>query len=103
MALSLIEEQKLEKVGLVAYFHHAQKAWIEDAQKAYDYLKERYPDNVNPRRDDVARVLAPVIEASLALQQVLAGKRLTQKFWFAYFTNLIIDRSWHIISKENQP
>jgi hypothetical protein len=103
MALTRIEEQKLEKVGLIAFFHHAQASWIDDARKAFAYLKERYPQNVNPRRDDVARVLAPVIEVSPALQDELARRRLTQKFWFAYFTNLIIDRSWHIISAENQP
>jgi hypothetical protein len=103
MALSLVEEQKLEKVGLVAFFHHGQAAWIEDARKAYAYLRAQYPQNVNPRRDDVARVLAPVIEVSPPLQDELARRRLTQKFWFSYFTNLIIDRSWHIISAENQP
>src|SRR6185503_7646642 len=78
MALTLEAEQKLEKVGLIAFFHHAERAWLDDAKKAFAYLRERFPENVSPRPDDVAKVLRPIIEVDRALQAELARKKLTQ-------------------------
>lgn len=100
MALTLEADQKLEKVGLIAFFHHGEKSWLEDAKKAYAYLRERFPDNVSPRPDDVAKVLRPIIEVDKALQAELARKKLTQKYWISYFTDLILDRCWYTITKD---
>ena len=98
MALTLEMEQRLERAGLVAHFTGQQAAWQAVSQTSYDYIKGQFA-GAAVRPDDIAKVLRPVVEVNQALRGVLDTKKLSQKYWIDYFTNLIIDRTWSNITK----
>jgi hypothetical protein len=50
------------------------------------------------RPDDVAKALDPIIEVHEGLRDELNESKLTQKYWIAYFTDLVIDRCWKEIT-----
>jgi hypothetical protein len=65
----------------------------------HDFLKGNFPDGSAIRHDDVAKALQPLIEVNEELRDELHRGRLTQKYWIARFTDLIIDRTWNEITK----
>lgn len=98
MALTLEIEQKLQRFGLVDYFVTRQTAWQGMAQETYDYAKKQF-GGAPIRPDDLAKFVYPVVEIDKPLQRFLDMKKCSQKYWFRYFTNLIIDRTWNAIAK----
>jgi hypothetical protein len=46
------------------------------------------------RPDDVVPTLVPALEVSDRLRTFLAGKKLTQQYWYTWFAELIVDRLW---------
>jgi hypothetical protein len=99
MALTLDTEQKLESAGLIAFFESDQAMWIELAKKSFEFVKGTFPPDSIIRPDDVAKALKPVAEVHESLRDYLSAEKLTQKYWVAYFTDLIIERTWEAISK----
>jgi hypothetical protein len=98
MALTLEVEQRLTRANLVAHFDANAKAWQTVSQDAYDYTKSHFHgEQVRP--DDLAKALRPVVEIDQNLRTALDKKKLSQKYWIDYFTNLIIDRTWSKIKK----
>jgi hypothetical protein len=65
-------------------------------------VKQNFPIGSKIRRDDVAKALKPVLEVNEALRDELAERKLRGKFWVLFFTDLIIDRTWDTISREEQ-
>ena len=61
--------------------------------------KETSPLDLPIRRDDVSKVLEPIIEVNEELRDYLNKNKLKQKYWISYFTDLVIDRTWDDISK----
>src|SRR5688572_14859034 len=100
MALTLDVDQKLDNVGLIDYFRQHKKEWLDQAKRSIAYLKGSLPAGSIIRRDDVAKALFPIVEVDEDLQAFLSGNHLTQKYWFRYFVDLIIDRCWDDISKK---
>jgi hypothetical protein len=98
MALTLEVEMRLERAGLIAFFTDNEAAWRGVAQDAYDYTKKQF-DGAPVRQDDIAKALRPVVEVHRGLRDVLDTKKLSQKYWIDFFTSLVIDRSWHGLSK----
>jgi len=94
MSLTREAEQRLERVKLVAFFNKNQAEWLDAAQKAYTFVAGNFPAGSKIRRDDVAKILMPVIEVNEALTDKLAEGKLKQKFWRSDFVDLIIDRTW---------
>jgi hypothetical protein len=103
MALTLQVEKRLARSGLIAFFDENRDTWVSLAQKTYDFVKDTYPANSVIRRDDVAKELRYVIDVNDDLINKLAEKKLTQVYYYAYFTDLIVDRSWDEISTPEQP
>jgi hypothetical protein len=99
MALTLEFEQRLGDAGLIEFFDVHRDAWKALAKKAHDFLKGNFPDGSAIRHDDVAKALQPLIEVNEELRDELHRGRLTQKYWIARFTDLIIDRTWNEITK----
>jgi hypothetical protein len=99
VALTLDKEQKLESAGLIEVFENDQRMWADLAKKSYDYVKGNFPADSQVRPDDVAKVLEPIVEVNEGLRAYLSGSKLKQKYWISYFTDLIIDRKWDVISK----
>jgi hypothetical protein len=102
MALTLDVEQRLQDVGLVAFFEGHRAAWETVAKDTYGFLKGNFPAGSVIRPDDVAKALKPLVEVNEDLRDELHASKLTQKYWIAYFTDLIIDRTWNTtIEEEN--
>jgi hypothetical protein len=99
MALTLDKEQKLSAAGLIEFFDEDRALWCEVAKKSYEYVKGNFPADSPIRRDDVAKVLEPIIEVNEDLRDYLNENKLTQKYWILHFTDLVIDRTWDDISK----
>lgn len=98
MALTLASEQRLTKVGLVALFEAHRSEWRAAAQNSHTFVQANFPAGSQVRPDDVAKALVPVVEVNERLKAALAEKKLTQKYWVSYFTDLVIDRVWHDIA-----
>ncbi len=94
MALDHEKERQLLKVRLVEFYEDNEAEWIAAAQDAYDYMKKGLGPKATIRPDDVAKPLHPVVEGHEGLQKAFATKKLTQKYWVAYFCDLILDRCW---------
>jgi hypothetical protein len=91
MALDATKEQALKDVSLVDLFEGNRKLWKADAHDAYQFC-ENFLDVVRP--DDVIKPLLPVLEVAPKLRQYLAEERLSQKYWYQRFGELILDRLW---------
>jgi hypothetical protein len=102
MALTLEAEQRLTNAGLVAFFDRDRDKWLAIAKDTFDFVARNFPADATIRRDDVAKALKPIIEVDTLLQVELAESRLGQKYWVAYFTDLIIDRTWAEISDRRE-
>jgi hypothetical protein len=100
MALTLDIERRLEDVGLVEFFNKDRDTWKGLAKRTYDFLKGDFPAGSTIRRDDVAKVLIPLVEVNENLRDRLHEKSLTQKYWISRYTDLIIDRTWNEITQE---
>ncbi len=98
MALTLKAEQRLIAVGLDKFFEEHKTEWKNAAKQARDFLKHNFPANSTIRPDDVASVLAPILDVNKKLTDKLSVKKLTEKYWKTYFTDLIIDRVWSEIT-----
>jgi hypothetical protein len=94
MALTLVEEQKLEGAGLVTYLGTHQAHWLATLKGTHGFLKASLPSGTQIRPDDVATSMLLLVQTDEDLQAYLVGKGLKQQFWFKYFTNLIIDKFW---------
>ena len=101
MALTLEAEQRLADAGLVQFYGEDEATWKALAEETYKFLKGNFPAGSLIRRDDVAKALRPVIEVNESLKDELAESKLRGKFWVTFFTDLIIDRTWHEITGED--
>ena len=92
MALSLNKLKRLGDAGLVELFDEDRKLWTAMAKDAYGYTRRFIGAEVRP--DDVVPTLVPALEVSDRLRTYLAGRKLTQQYWYAWFAELIVDRLW---------
>ena len=102
MALTLEEEQGLERSGLVGLFTEHDVHWRELAAQSYRFLIRTFPTGTTVRPDDVAKMLTPLLDVDDLLTAHLADKKLKQKYWRRYFCDLILDRSWARITVQAQ-
>ena len=98
MSLTREVERRLEKCGLVALFDTHRASYRLIAKDSHDYLQNNF-GGASLRRDDVAKALKPVMEINETLQNYLGTRKLTQKYWNQYFTDLIIDRVWEDLTQ----
>jgi hypothetical protein len=98
MALTLEEEQRLERASLVAFFTKHIDKWQTLAARSYKFVSESFPEGATVRPDDVAKALEPLLQVNKSLIDCLNTKKLKQKYWFQHFCDLIIDRTWSDIS-----
>jgi hypothetical protein len=92
VALSLNKLKRLGDAGLTELFEQDQKLWTAMAKDAYGYTRKFIGAEVRP--DDVVPTLVPALEVSDRLRTFLAGKKLTQQYWYTWFAELIVDRLW---------
>ena len=92
MALSLNKLKRLGDAGLTELFEVDRKLWTAMAKDAYGYTRKFIGAEVRP--DDVVQTLVPALEVSDRLRTFLAGRKLTQNYWYTWFAELIVDRLW---------
>jgi hypothetical protein len=96
MALTLEQQQRLERVSLVTLFDGQNALWTEIAKSAYAYTKgiaDRAAWKV--RQDDVAPALVQALRVSVPLGEYLGQEKLREKYWVDWFAHLILDRLWN--------
>jgi len=98
MALTTAIEMELTNLSFVDGFDDEKELWSGMAQSAYDYTKGGVPD---PKRDDVAPHLALALEAQAKFNDLRASKGLRGKLWMGKFADLIIERTWSDLTKDN--
>jgi hypothetical protein len=91
VALDATKEQALQDVSLIKLFEDHRDLWKADAKSAYGF-SAGFLDVVRP--DDVLKPLLPVLEVAPKLREYLARNKLSQKYWYERFGELIIDRLW---------
>ena len=91
MALTQKKLQDLTDAGLVGLLDNDTKLWHAKAKHAYNathaFIKEIRPD-------DVINLLVAELEVAPEFRTFLARKKLTQKYWYEWFAELIVDRFW---------
>jgi DNA-binding transcriptional ArsR family regulator len=92
VALSLNKLKRLTDAGLVELFEEDGKLWAAMAKDAYGYTRKFIGKEVRP--DDIVPTLVPALEVSDRLRTFLAGRKLTQAYWYTWFAELIVDRLW---------
>ena len=92
MALSLNKLKRLGDASLVELFDKDKKLWTAMAKDAYGYTRKFIGGEVRP--DDVVPTLVPALEVSDLLRNYLAGRKLSQNYWYVWFAELIVDRLW---------
>lgn len=92
MALSLNKLKRLEDAGLTELFDADRKLWVAMTKDAYGYTRKFVGAAVRP--DDVVPTLVPALEVSDRLRTFLAGRKLTQNYWYVWYAELLVDRLW---------
>lgn len=98
MGLTLEAENRLTAVGLVEFYDASAPEWATVAQESYDFVKKQFPAGATIRRDDVALVMVPLLDVRESLTDCLKEKKCREKYWSRYFADLILDRTWGVIS-----
>jgi hypothetical protein len=92
VALNLNKLKRLDDAGLVELFEEDRKLWTAMATDAYSYTRKFIGADVRP--DDVVPTLVPALEVSDRLRTYLASRKLTQRYWYEWFAELMVDRLW---------
>ena len=96
MGLTATKSVRLEGAGLTRLFDKQQKLWRALARNAYVYVSGGLEESGEPvRPDDLITPLVPVLEVTNELRDFLDENRLTQKYWYQWFAELIVDRVWN--------
>lgn len=100
MALTAEEIQNLRNASLIDFFNAHKDLYTAKAAKAYQYAKE-YVDAAGEhvRVDDVAGPLILALKVGDPLIAYLARKKLTQKYWYSWFADYILDQLWGEVSR----
>jgi hypothetical protein len=95
VALTAEDELSLGNAGLIKFFNNNKKLFREMATSAYAFAAGYVEDaGLEVRIDDVAKALEPALRVTPKLRTYLAGKKLTQQYWYRRFADLVLDRLW---------
>ncbi len=96
MGLTVEVEMSMNDAELIDFFDANRPAFKTIAKRAYTYSNSCVPSgsSIPVRIDDVAIILVEALKINEMLREFLAEKRLNQKFWYARFADLILDRLW---------
>ena len=73
----------------------------EKARCAHDYANAFVVESGEEvRQDDVVPLLVPALEVFDDFRDHLAAQKLTQKYWYTYFAELIVDRLWRELTDQ---
>ncbi len=101
MALTLEKEQRLGNAGFFELFEKERPLWKDMAQEAYSYTK-LYVGRAKAqvRMDDVVGPLIEALKVTGKLEEHLDHKKLKEKYWVAWFGELILELLWDELKKK---
>lgn len=95
MALTAENELALKNAGLVDFFKQNRPYYKGLAKESYQYANKFVTAaGMIVRVDDVAQPLILALHVDSKLDKYLAAKKLTQKYWYDRFADLILDSTW---------
>jgi hypothetical protein len=100
MALTLEKEQRLRNAGFFDLFERERPLWKAMAEEACSYTKlyvERASARV--RVDDVVGPLVEALKVTGKLEEHLDERKLKEKYWVAWFGELILEQLWGELTK----
>jgi hypothetical protein len=101
MSLTAKKALRLKDAGLLQLYETHKDVWAAMAREAYTYTADYVKGAGEPvRPDDLIPVLEPVLEVTDILRKYLAEGHLSQKYWFTWFGELIVEHEWSILSPE---
>jgi len=101
MALTLDKEQRLKDADLIPFFDKEFEMWSSVARRAYNFAKADFPTDSIIRPDDLLKPLLSVVEVNEELRAFLNENKLRGKIWKDLFVDLIVDRTWYLVSGAN--
>jgi hypothetical protein len=103
VSLTAKKSLRLQDAGLVKLYEDHHAVWAAMAKEAYDYTADFVKDAGEPvRPDDLIPVLEPVLEVTKILRAYLSENHLSQKYWFTWFGELIIEHEWSDLSSSSE-
>jgi hypothetical protein len=100
MALTAEEIQNLRDASLIDFFNEHKDLYAAKAMRAYQYTKEYVDAAGEPVRvDDVAGPLVLALKVGDPLILYLAKQKLTQKYWYNWFADYVLDQLWAEVAK----
>ncbi len=100
MALTAEEIQSLSNASLIDFFGQHKDLYITKAKSAYNYAKAYVDAAGQPVRvDDAAGPLVLALKVGDPVVGYLAKKKLTQKYWYNWFADYILDQLWKEVSQ----
>jgi len=94
MGLSESKKKDLEAKDFDGLFNHKKHhaKWVAIAKKAHDYAKENITEGNEPRPDDVAEALLPILNADTDLRKHQSDNRAMAKKYKLAFADYIVDQ-----------
>src|ERR1700722_15593970 len=94
MGLSESKKKDLEAKDFDGLFTHKKHhtKWVAIAKKAHDYAKENITEGSEPRPDDVAEALLPILNADTDLRKHQSDNRAMAKKYKLAFADYIVDQ-----------
>ncbi len=99
VALTTEHLQRLQRVGLDAFFTKERADFQVLAQEAFNYAEQMVaPTGQRILVDDVAAPLLLALTLNKKLAEFLASKKLTQKYWVAWFADYVLNQLWKVLN-----
>jgi hypothetical protein len=102
LALNLVKELRLRDAKLLELYERELELWRAMARQAYSYAAGYIQaSGAHIRQDDVVPALQPVLEVTPELREFLDREKLRQRYWYEWFAELVIDRLWEELVRED--
>ena len=92
MGLNESKKKDLEAKDFHKLFRNHKNKWADIAKKAHDYAKENITGGKEPRDDDVAEALLPILGADSDLKDHQRKNRAASKKFQGMFADYIVDQ-----------
>lgn len=92
MSLDTEKLHKLTGKGFDKLYTSSPDKYQEMADKALEYAQTCVPDGEKVRVGDVVSVIQNAVRIDPAFEKHLKDKRLTQKYWQAWFAEYIVEQ-----------
>ncbi len=103
MSLTALKVKDLTDKGFMQLFDDHAGLWEAKAKEAYTYTANVLNATGQPvRPDDVLPLLVPALELAEEFRSFLDDKKLTQKYWKINFGELVLDKLWDDLTKEEE-